>query len=131
MTFVDTNCFVRIIENDNKTQVGEIEKLFLLGSKGKEELISSSIVFFEIYWLMKRLYGKKKEDLATVLRNVLAMSFIRWESGQTLFEAVEMMKKTNYDLEDAYNLAYARGKKANNMASFDKKLQRVWKNSKL
>lgn len=129
MTFVDTNYFVRVIENDNKNQVDEIEKLFLLGSKGKEELISSSVVFFEIYWLMKSYYGKKKEDLVTILRNVLAMSFIRWENGQILFEAVEMMKRTNYDLEDAYNLAYARGKKTVGLASFDKKLQMVWKNN--
>jgi len=44
-----------------------------------------------------------------------------------LAKSVEIMKKVNYDLEDAYNLAFARDKKAGSMASFDKKLQRVWK----
>jgi predicted nucleic-acid-binding protein len=126
MIFVDTNYFVRIIENDNEVQVGEVKKLFLKGADGKVDLASSAVVLLEIYWLMKTYYGKKKEDLAKVLRDVLAMSFIKWEGQKTLTKAVEMMKKTNYDLEDAYNLVYAKGAGVSELASFDKKLQRVW-----
>lgn len=126
MTFVDANYFVRYIENDNELQVAEINKLFVKGASGEEELVSSMVVFFEIYWLMKTYYGKKKDDLVAVLRNVLNLSFIKWENQKKLTEAVELMKKTNYDLEDAYNLVYAKSVKANVMGSFDKKLQRVW-----
>lgn len=127
MTFVDTNYFVRIIENDNEIQVEGITKLFKRGAKGEEELVSSSVVLFEIYWLMKSYYGKKKEDLVAVLREVQAMSFIKWENEKILTEAVEMMKKTNYDLEDAYNLVYAKKVGASELASFDKRLQKVFK----
>jgi predicted nucleic-acid-binding protein len=126
MIFVDTNYFVRIIENDNKTQVEEIKKLFLKGADRKVDLVSSTVVLFEIYWLMKSYYGKKKDGLVSVLRDVLDMSFIRWENNKTLTEAVETMKKTNYDLEDAYNLVYAKGIGAHDLASFDNKLQKVW-----
>lgn len=126
MTFVDTNYFVRIIENDNKVQVGEIRKLFLKGADRKVDLVSSTVVLFEIYWLMKTYYGKKKDSLVSVLRDVLDMSFIRWESQKILTEAVEMMKKTNYDLEDAYNLVYAKKIGVSELASFDKKLQMIW-----
>jgi len=126
MTFVDTNYFVRIIENDNEVQVREIRKLFSKGMTGTENLVSSTVVLFEIYWLMKTYYGKKKEDLAKVLRDVLDMSFIKWESQKTLTEAVETMRRTNYDLEDAYNLVYAKSVGVNELASFDKRLQKVW-----
>lgn len=127
MKFVDTNYFVRIIENDNETQVEEIKKLFLRGAEGLEDLISSTVVLFEIYWLMKSFYGKEKEGLTRVLRDVLAMSFIKWESQKILMDAVELMKKTNYDLEDAYNLVYAKNSGSKKLASFDMKLQRIWK----
>ena len=96
MTFVDANYFVRYIENDNELQVAEINKLFVKGASGEEELVSSMVVFFEIYWLMKTYYGKKKDDLVAVLRNVLNLSFIKWENQKKLTEAVELMKKTNY-----------------------------------
>lgn len=128
MTFVDANYFVRYIENDNELQVAEINKLFVKGASGEVELVSSMVVFFEIYWLMKTYYGKKKNDLVAVLRNVFNLSFIKWENQKKLTEAVELMKKTNYDLEDAYNLVYAKSVKASVMGSFDKKLQRVWGN---
>jgi predicted nucleic-acid-binding protein len=127
MIFVDTNYFVRIIENDDEGQAKKAEKLFLKGAAGEEKLTSSGVVLFEIYWLMKSFYGKKKNDLTMVLRDVLALNFIKWGNGKVLTEAVEMMKKTNYDLEDAYNLVYARSGKADEMASFDIKLQKIWK----
>ncbi|MFZ3068776.1 MAG: PIN domain-containing protein [Microgenomates group bacterium] len=127
MKFVDTNYFVRIIENDNEAQVEEIKKLFLRGAEGLEDLISSTVVLFEIYWLMKSFYGKEKEGLTRVLRDVLAMSFIKWESQKILMDAVFLMKKTNYDLEDAYNLVYAKNSGSEKLASFDMKLQRIWK----
>ena len=129
MTFVDTNYFIRFLVNRESEQGIVAKGLFDRAAEEEIELFSSNVVFFEIYWLMKSFYGKEKEELTTILRNVLAMNFIRWENGQILAEAVEMMRKTNYDLEDAYNLVYARDKKANSMASFDKKLKRVWKSN--
>lgn len=126
MTFVDTNYFVRIIENDNEVQVEEIRRLFVKGANRKVDLVSSTVVLFEIYWLMKTYYGKKKDVLVAVLRDVLDMSFIRWENQRILTESLEMMKKTNYDLEDAYNLVYAKSVGVDKLASFDKKLQKVW-----
>ena len=127
MTFVDTNYFVRFLVNRESEQGIEAKRMFDKAAGEEIELFSSNVVFFEIYWLMKSFYGQKKEALVTVLRNVLALSFVKWENGKLLAKSVEMMKKVNYDLEDAYNLAFARDKKAGRMASFDKKLQRVWK----
>ena len=34
---------------------------------------------------------------------------------------------TNYDLEDAYNLVYAKSVEPDGLASFDSKLQKAWK----
>ena len=127
MIFVDTNYFVRFFVNGETEQGKLVKKLFEEGASKRAELSSSSVVFFEIYWLMKSIYGKKKDGLFAILRDILAMSFIKWESGKILTEAVELMKKTNYDLEDAYNLIYAKSVGSDELASFDSKLQKAWK----
>jgi len=57
------------------------------------------------------------------------MNFINWQNGETLTEAVEIMKNTGYDLEDAYNLIYCKKNKAE-LATFDKKLTKNWERIK-
>lgn len=126
MIFVDTNYFIRIIENAREKQTDEVRKMFFGGAKREVELSSSSVVFFEIYWLMKSFYKKEKKELVDVLKNVFDMTFIKWENEKILKEAVNTMEKINFDLEDAYNLAYAKKIGADEIASFDKKLQKVW-----
>jgi len=125
MILIDTNYFIRFIENDNEKQVKIVQDLFLDGIHGKKKLISTTAVFFEIYWLMKSFYKKQKEGLEKVLRDVLDMSFIGWQNGEILTEAVEKMKNTGYDLEDAYNLVYC-GKNKADLATFDKRLMKSW-----
>lgn len=125
MIFVDTNYFIRLIEKEDVDQHDAVEKLFLKGAKNEIDLGSSSVVFFEIYWLMKTFYKKEKNDLVAILKMVQDMTFIKWENGKLLAEAVEMMEKINFDLEDAYNLAYARKVGASEMASFDKNLVKM------
>ena len=127
MIFVDTNYFVRLIENDNTVQVKIVEDLFVRGAEGKEKLVSSVVVFFEIYWLMRSFYEKRKENLVTVLKDILDMSFIKWENVEILTNAVSIMEITDYDLEDAYNVVYAKKNSADGLGSFDKKLQNIWK----
>lgn len=126
MIFVDTNYFIRIIENDSEKQVKEAKALFLKGANQEVDLFSSSVVFFEIYWLMKSFYKKEKRELVDVLKMVQDMGFIKWENGKLLVEAVETMEEMEFDLEDAYNLAFARKSGASELASFDKRLVRRW-----
>ena len=126
MTFVDTNYFMRFLANRESEQGKMVKKLFEAAALKKVELVSSLVVFFEIYWLMKSIYGKKKGSLQIVLREVISMNFVRWEGQKKLTEAVEMMNKTNFDLEEAYNLVYVKSVKAEVMGSFDKKLQKNW-----
>ncbi|KKT72561.1 MAG: hypothetical protein UW68_C0033G0008 [Candidatus Collierbacteria bacterium GW2011_GWB1_44_6] len=129
MILVDTNYFIRFIENDNEKQVKIVQDLFLDGIQGIKKLTSTTPVFFEIYWLMKSFYNKQKKDLERVLKDVLDMNFINWQNGETLTEAVEIMKNTGYDLEDAYNLIYCKKNKAE-LATFDKKLTKNWERIK-
>lgn len=53
MMFVDTNYFLRFLLEDNKAQAQKVKQLFETASRGEgEELTTSLVVFFEIYWVL-------------------------------------------------------------------------------
>ncbi len=122
--FVDTNYFLRFLLADIDMQHKKTKELFKKGLTGEVKLITSTIVFFEIYWVLSSFYDKNKKDVVGVLDSLLEMSFIKWEARRVLVKAVDVFKKSGIDLEDSYNLVTAKEKKVDEMASFDKKLMR-------
>ena len=126
MIFVDANYFVRFLLGEDSQQGREVKRVFDLGSSGEEQLIGSTVVFFEVYWVLHSYYELKKEKLKDALTRVLALKFVRFEERDLLEEAVTMLPNTNYDLEDAYHLVWAKKMGVEQIASFDKKLLREW-----
>lgn len=127
MTFVDTNVFLRFLLADVETQQKEAKRLFAEAATGKIKLFTSIVVVFELYWVLTSFYEKQRDEAGRVLADVFAMSFIRFEQGDILRKAVGIYRTTNFDLEDAYNLAYARTEKADEFKTFDRKLHAYFK----
>lgn len=126
MTFVDTNYFLRFLLNDVNQQHLEAKQLFLSASEGKQKLFTSTIVFFEIYWVLSSFYEKKKVEVAIALQNVLELKFVSIKERQILANSIEHFKQTGLDLEDCYNIAYAKSKAADNFKTFDVKLMKAF-----
>lgn len=122
MIFVDTNYFLRFLLNDIDEQHQEAKQLLAAGATGKSELFSSVIVFFEIYWVLTSFYGKKKEEILATLKDLLKMTFIKWENGEVLEKVIKLYQNNAIDLEDSYNLIYAKIDMAKSFKTFDKKL---------
>lgn len=126
MIFVDTNYFLRFLLNDVNEQHIEAKNLFITASEGKVELITSTIVFFEIYWVLSSFYEKDKYEIAEALQKILSLNFIELRERQILFNSVSQFQKTNFDLEDCFNFCYAksRGVRSGSFKTFDKKLEK-------
>ena len=124
MTFVDTNYFLRFLLKDNSAMHSEAKELFVRGATGKEELFTSTIVIFEIYWVMSSFYGKNRAELIKILGDILRMSFVKLSERETISLALAQMEKLGFDLEDSFNLVYAKHNGAKVFASFDKKLKK-------
>lgn len=131
MTFIDTNYFLRFLledegaQQDISAQQAEAVKLFKAGARGEAELLTSTIVFFEIFWVLTSFYEKSKTEVITILKSVLEMSFIELEERPVLEKAVKLYQEQNVKLEDCYNLAYAQDRKTTEFATFDQKLAGV------
>lgn len=124
MIFVDTNYFLRFFINDHSEQHEEVKVLFRRGANEDVKLFTSIIVFFEIYWVTTSFYKKNKEDIVRVLRNTLKMDFIFLDERSILRDAIDVFAKTNFDLEDSYNLVYSHAHKALEFKTFDNALKK-------
>lgn len=124
--FVDTNYFLRFLLNDLEYQHREVKNLFLEASEGKVELLTSTIVFLEIYWVLFSLYKKKKDEIIKALHKILKLTFIDLPEREILEDGLMLFERTNFDLEDCYNLYYAKslGVKSGSFKTFDKKLEK-------
>lgn len=123
MIFVDTNYFLRFLLKDNKDQYLEVKSLFEEAAVGKIKLFTSIIVFFEIYWVLSSFYQKKKKEVVKTLKNILSLGFIDFENYETLFKTIQFFERNKLDLEDSYNLVYAKEMEAEAFKTFDQKLE--------
>lgn len=127
MIFVDTNYFLRYLLADDKRQYQIAKQLFLDGSRGKIKLVSSTIVFFEIYWALKSYYSTPKDKLLQTFNDILQMQFISLSERDILEETIKLFDKTALSLEDCYNLCFAKTHKIKEFKTFDEKLVKQWK----
>ncbi|HEY4694723.1 MAG TPA: PIN domain-containing protein [Candidatus Nanoarchaeia archaeon] len=126
MIFVDTNFFLRFLLADNKGQFQEVKSLFSQAAEGRVKLFTSIIVYFEIYWVLSSFYKQNKPDTASTLEQILEMEFIFLEEHEILKTALKMFAGSNLSLEDCYNLAFAKSKKARSFKTFDKRLAKYF-----
>ncbi len=124
MTFVDTNYFLRFLLADVSPQNKLAKVLFQQAARGKIHLFTSAVVIFEIYWVLLSVYGKDKDQIASILNNLLDMSFIDFEHHLMLKQAITIYKDSPLGLVDAFNLLYARSLSAKDFKTFDTKLSR-------
>lgn len=129
MTFIDTNFFLSFLVRDDPEQHKEAVKLFEEGAQGKKELFSSTIVFFEVNWVISSFYEKTKNETIEILKNLLSMRFINFFERKTLESALDLFVAEKISLEDSYNLSFAGENKATSFATFDQKLKKLTNHS--
>ena len=126
MIFVDTNYFLRFLLKDIETQYLEAKNLFLLVGKSDIKLLSSVVVFFEVFWVLRSSYGKDKESLVVTLDKLLKLN-VEFDRHQLLVSSVNLFKKMNLSLEDCYNLVFAKEQDVESFKTFDLKLAKAFK----
>ena len=126
MIFVDTNYFLRFLLKDNDAEHRTAKQLFRDGAEGKTKLFTSVIVFFELYWVLKSFYEKEKPDIISILDGVLQMEFIELTERPQLKNALALFTDNAVELQDAFNIVFARFRQADDFKTFDKKLQKIF-----
>lgn len=130
MIFVDTNYWLRYL-TDSESEQGVIAKQLFLKAAESEDiddttLCSNTIVFFEVYWVLKSFYDLSEARLQATLSDLLKMAFAKWENKEILIAAVMLMDQFAYDLEDSYHFCWAKKANIDTLVSFDRKFSQKW-----
>ena len=130
MIFVDTNYFLRFLLEKKDEQQKQAIELFKKASLGQIKLFTSTIVIFEIYWVLSTFYEKNKKEVKEILIDIFKMDFVQIKERSILLQAIDLLGEFNYDLEDSYNIVFALDKKAEEFMTFDSTLERRFKERK-
>lgn len=126
MIFVDTNYFLRLLDDDKSDLHTKAKNFFLKAAAGNGEYITSVIVIFEAYWVLKSFYRLDKTRCISLIESILKMDFIRLTDRQILFNALRRFSGSSLELEDCFHLEYAKASGCQGIATFDAKLSRAF-----
>lgn len=122
--FVDTNVFLRFLARDQEKQYQACRKLFKQAQENKINLITSSLVIFELIWTLVSHYQESKNQIVEKILSLLELSNLKVENREIFFESLLLWQEKNIDFNDAFNFTWAQKKKIRKMesAALDHKL---------
>ena len=124
MIFVDTNYFLRYLLRDTENQYVEAKEVFLKAAQGNIKLITSTVVFFEVVWVLRAGYkriGRSKAELHSTLLKVLNLE-VEFPDREVLVDGINFSLGSSLSLEDCYHLAFCKSKKVRELKTFDRNL---------
>lgn len=122
MTILDTNFIIRFFTNDNAEQAQIAKDLIL-----SDEIVHvPDVVFPEIEYVFKsKMYDIPRDGILKAY--IFLMSRNNIKVSNIAKKAIALYERSNLDMADCFIGAEAIFKNSS-LASFDKKLLKVWKN---
>ena len=118
---IDANIILRYLLADNKQQYETSKKLFSAALKGEITLFIKEIVLAEVVYVLEKVYKVEKNEISSILSDLVNMKGIKAENKKTLLEALKIYKNKNLDIVDCILCAL---KEEYEVKTFDKKLKK-------
>jgi predicted nucleic acid-binding protein len=119
--FVDTNIIIRHLTGDPPNLAARATA-FLAAS---EELLLADLVVAETVYVLESFYEVRRAEVAELIRAVVAFPAMRTLDPALLLRAVEIYETYGVDFAEAYLAASAEAAGVDQVASFDRALDRV------
>ena len=123
--FVDTNIFLRFLIKDSEASYSKSFSLFKKASEGKINLLTSTLVIFEIVWTLESFYKVEKSEIVEKVLGILNLPNLEVEKAEILLQALILWKDENIDFADAYNYCFLLGESVDCIYSYDKHFDRL------
>ena len=101
MKAIDTNVVVRYLTSDDPRQAAKARGVVDAGG-----VFVSTTVVLECEWVLRSVYGRSREDVATALKTFSGLPGVSVESPSLLREALDRAEK-GMDFADALHLGAA------------------------
>lgn len=117
---LDADAAIRFLTEDDPQKADRFEKFLTLG----EKIVLTDVTFAEIYWTLKSFYHFPKQKIIDALEKLITTASIKC-SDELLYQTLNILKKKNISLIDAYNVAFSRIKNDSRIMSFDKGFDKI------
>ena len=124
MKGLDTNVLVRYITQDDPKQSRAASELMENTLTSEQPGYVNQIVLCELIWVLEDCYGQKRDQLSTVIEQLLRVAELRLEGTDSVRQALADFRNGNADFSDCL---IARSNAANGCETtltFDKKAKR-------
>lgn len=119
---VDANVFLSFIVHRNDRQRDAAKALLAKAEEGELAAILPQFVVFEIAYVLQSTYGLRDEQLATLIRDLVALPGVQITDECPWRRVFEMWPRPLPSLADAAIVAVATANRHETVATFDRKL---------
>ena len=118
---LDTNVLVRHLTGDPPGQARRATALL----RARHELILTDLVLAEMVYVLESFYERPRTEISEMTRALLALPSIAVVDHDLLLRAVELYEDARLDFAEAYLAALVELSDVNQVASFDRQIDRV------
>lgn len=118
---LDTNILVRHLTGDPPGQARRATAFL----RARHELILTDLVFAEMVYVLESFYERPRAEISEMARALLALPSIAVVDHDLLLRSFELYEAVRLDFAEAYLAALAELSDVNQVASFDRQIDRV------
>ncbi|MBE0689509.1 MAG: PIN domain-containing protein, partial [Anaerolineae bacterium] len=100
MKAIDTNVLVRFLVNDEQKQAQAVRELFRRAEEQRDAFFVPLLVVLEIIWVLDSAYGIKRDEILAVLKDLLLLPILEFESRAAVQNMISAARNNNFDLPD-------------------------------
>lgn len=126
MIFIDTNYFLRLLDDDKSDLHRQAADFFMKASSTSGAYMTSTLVIFEVYWVLRSFYHQDKTHLISLIGSILKMDCIVLADRLMLLHALTRFSQSNLEFEDCFHIEVAKMAHCRAIVTFDIKLARAF-----
>jgi predicted nucleic-acid-binding protein len=127
MRGVDTNLLVRYLTQDDPGQLGKANLFFRRAERAGESAHVDIVVLCELAWVLRALYGFRREEIGRALESLLETALLEIEDRGVVHRALALYREGSGDFADYVIGLRNRREGCRDTVTFDRSL----KNSEL
>jgi predicted nucleic-acid-binding protein len=121
MCAIDTNVLIRLIVQDDASQVEALTRLRQRYARAARRLFVSTTVLLELEWVLRSRFHFNKSQVLHAIERLIASGEIEFEREEAVLAALEGYAQSSADMADCIHAAMAKANERNPFHTFDRK----------
>ena len=124
MISLDTNAVVRLLLQDDSEQSAVVRQVLQRAEDADRPVLLLSAVVLETVWVLQSCYSIPREAVADAIGDLLGFSVLHVPQRESIIQALLHFRERG-DFEDMLIAAQSKALGAQQLFTFDKKLQKI------